>query len=54
MLVATIHRVVNTYGIKPKDVANAIPTKCAGESTGTEHDNGRGRQQHGVYSPRQN
>jgi hypothetical protein len=54
MLVATIHRVVNTYGIKPKDVANAIPTKSAGESTGTERDNGGDRQQDYVYSPHQN
>lgn len=64
MLVATIHSVVSTYGIKSKDVANATPTKSAGESTaalkpagkgaGTEYDNCGGRQQDRVYSPRQN
>jgi signal transduction histidine kinase len=31
MLVATIHTMLSTYGTKPKDVANATPTKSAGE-----------------------
>jgi hypothetical protein len=43
MLIATRHTMVSTYGRKPKDVANATPTKSAGESTVALQPSQRGR-----------